>query len=223
MNSAVLAPEAPKLIHIGAGRVGLEGSLAIPPSANGIVLFAHGSGSSRHSPRNRFVAERSRGRARDAAVRPADAKRRRRRVERHLRFDIGLLARRLVARPSGSARPDAPPAIGYFGASTGAARRSSRRRTARTSGPSSRAAAGPISPATRCWGPGRRRCSSSAATTRRDRLNQEALSADAPREQLVVVPGATHLFEEPGALARVADLAGAWFSRHLSTEARVRN
>ena len=57
MNSAVLAPDAPRLVGIGAGRTRLEGSLAIPEGATGLVVFAHGSGSSRHSPRNRFVAE----------------------------------------------------------------------------------------------------------------------------------------------------------------------
>jgi putative phosphoribosyl transferase len=120
---AVLAPSAEETVSIDADAARLEGTLAIPRAARGVVLFAHGSGSSRHSSRNRYVA----GELQRAGlatllldlVSPqeerADA------LTGHLRFDIGLLAARLVRATHWLADrlPDAP--LGYFGASTGAA------------------------------------------------------------------------------------------------------
>ncbi len=114
-----------KPVQVGADTVTLEGNLGIPPGAKGIVLFAHGSGSSRHSPRNQYVARRLRqaGLATlliDLLTATEEAEDM---EQAHLRFDIGLLARRLVgATDSLKQAPDTRDLIiGYFGASTGAA------------------------------------------------------------------------------------------------------
>jgi dienelactone hydrolase len=228
MNSPVLAPDAPRLVGIGAGRVRLEGSLAIPEGAAGLVVFAHGSGSSRHSPRNRFVAESLRRNGlgtllidllmpdeEDVDVRNG-----------HLRFDIDLLAGRLVAAADWQSRQDATRQlrIGFFGASTGG-------------GAALVAAAERPDLVGAVVSRGGRPDLAGAALARVEAptllivggeddvvidLNREALAQLRCEAKLEIIPGATHLFEEPGALAQVADLAGAWFSRHLSTEPPTR-
>ena len=151
-----------RTVRVPAGSITLEGDLDVPPKARGVVLFAHGSGSSRHSPRNRFVAGRlqewglatllidllTRG---EEAVDDRTAR---------SRFDIGLLAERLVGATDWLGQdPDTRGLkVGYFGASTGAGPRWWRRPGARTSsGRSSPAAVGPTSRARPCPTSGRRR------------------------------------------------------------------
>lgn len=206
-------------VGIRAGAVMLEGVLDVPPGPRGVVLFAHGSGSSRLSPRNRFVA----GVLRDAglatlladlltpAEEEADA------ATGHLRFDIGFLGERLMSMtdwilesPEARGLP-----IGYFGASTGAA--------AALVAAAQRTVGAVVSRGGR---PdlARRALQDVRAPTllivgERDpdvlALNREALQDLAGDKELAIVAGATHLFSEPGALEEVSRLAREWFVRHL--------
>jgi dienelactone hydrolase len=205
----------------------LAADLALPKRARGIVLFAHGSGSSRKSPRNRYVARRLHASGfgtllfdlLTAAEQRTDA------TSRALRFDIPLLAARLVAATRALAgRPSVPPWRGYFGASTGAA-------AALVA--ASAAPAGVHAIVSRG---GRPDLAGEALEAVRaptllvvggDDLDVLALNEAALRrlrcaKSLTIVPGATHLFEEAGALDEVCDAAAAWFDRHCpsSTEAR---
>jgi len=199
----------------------LEGTLAVPSGARGVVLFAHGSGSSRHSPRNRFVAEQLRrgGLATllvdllSAEEEAIDAR------TRQLRFDIGLLAERLAAaivwldrEPATLGLP-----VGLFGASTGggAALVAAAARHDAVEAVVSRGGrpdlAGDALP--------RVQAPSLFIVGGRDEqvieLNEQAMSRMQAPVRLEIVPGATHLFEEPGALEQVARLAREWFVRHL--------
>jgi pimeloyl-ACP methyl ester carboxylesterase len=207
-------------VRVPVGGAVLEGTLALPPDAFGVVLFAHGSGSSRHSPRNRFVASvlRDAGLAtllvdlltpEEGAI---DA-----RTAQH-RFDIGLLARRLVGATDwlGLLLPEM--SVGYFGASTGAgaALVAAARRPEAVGAIVSRGGRPDLA------GPDLARVHAptllivGGADAPVIHLNESALRDLAPAvKQLVIVPGATHLFEEPGTLAEVAQLAADWFARHL--------
>jgi len=209
------------VLKIPAGPVALEGELRIPEGAGSVVVFAHGSGSSRHSPRNRFVAEFLRGAgvgtllidlltAREETAEVSTG---------HLRFDIDLLAERLVAISDWLLvhAASSPLALGYFGASTGAAaalvaaaRRPEAVRAIVSRGgrPDLAASALPQVRAPTLLIVGER-------DTAVLELNREALRALRAEKTLAVVPGATHLFEEAGALEEVARLAREWFSRHL--------
>jgi dienelactone hydrolase len=206
-------------VSINAGTVRLEGDLVIPASAQGIVLFAHGSGSSRQSPRNRYVAQtlQQAGLATlliDLLTAEEEAIDR---YTRHLRFDIGLLATRLVGATDWLRQQPATISLnlGYFGASTGSA--------AALIAATERPVAAIVSR-------GGRPDLAGSALTRiqsptllivggRDEividLNRRALAQIPAEKQLTIVPGATHLFEEPGALESVADLASQWFQRYL--------
>src|SRR5436309_11110091 len=205
--------------QIPSGQVLLEGELLVPVSATGVVLFAHGSGSSRHSPRNQFVART----IREAGVgtllfdlltseeEAIDMR------TRHLRFDIGLLAQRLVDAAYWIKGEFDYLSFGYFGASTGA-------------GAALVAAAelGEIVGAVVSRG-GRPdlaghalpkvKCPTLLIVGGLDypviEMNQEAFARLRCERELKIVPGATHLFEEPGTLEEVARLAANWFQRHL--------
>jgi putative phosphoribosyl transferase len=203
--------------------VTLEGTLALPKDAQGLVLFAHGSGSSRHSPRNRYVAQILQSQRIgtllfDLLTRQEES------VDQYsgeLRFDIPFLARRLV----GATRWIANDAgtrdlkVGYFGASTGAgaALVAAAELPGVVSGIVSRG--------------GRPDLAGSALAIVRVptllivggddepviTMNREALERlQCPDKKLVIIPGATHLFEEPGTLEEVARVAAEWFSRHFT-------
>src|SRR5919106_592027 len=213
-----------KDVHIRSGAVQLEGELSLPEQAEGVVLFVHGSGSSRHSPRNQFVART----IREAGVgtllfdlltkneEAVDAH------TRHLRFNIGLLAERLIDAAYWLKGDLSHLNIGFFGASTG--------------GGAALVAAGEL------------RESVGAVVSRGGRpdlageealsevmsptllivgefdypvieMNQEALTHMRCEKKLQIVPGATHLFEEPGTLEEVAHLAAYWFQTHLHSAA----
>ncbi|MBC2731312.1 alpha/beta family hydrolase [Thiobacillus sp.] len=210
------------LVHIPAGNVTVEGMLELPERAAGLVLFAHGSGSSRHSPRNNTVA----GVLRQAGVgtllmdllTPEEDR------EYARRFDIGLLTQRLLdavrwVRVQASTR-NLP--LGLFGASTGAA---AALETAAELGGEVRAV---VSRG------GRPDLASEQALLRVTAptlllvgghdggvidLNQLAYDQLNCEKDMVIIPGATHLFEEPGTLEAVAKQAAAWFVRHLSPAA----
>jgi putative phosphoribosyl transferase len=211
-----------QLVRVTAGPVALEGNLVVPPGARGLVLFAHGSGSSRHSPRNRYVArvlnEAALGTLLVDLLTPEEEQVDMRTA--HLRFDIGLLAERLAAATDWLAEQPgtADLRVGYFGASTGggAALVAAAERPARVAAVVSRGGRPDLA------GPA---LSSVQAPTLlivggRDHpvieMNQDALAQLACQKCLEIVPGATHLFEEPGALEEVARLAREWFVRFLA-------
>ena len=218
-------PQLPqeRTVPIPAGTVTLEGTLAIPRNSEGVVLFAHGSGSSRHSPRNRFVAEQLREAklatllvdlltAEEEAV---DAR------TRELRFDIGLLAERLGTAIDWLARqPETRElGVGLFGASTGggAALVAAAKRPDAVGAVVSRGGrpdlAGDALPSVRA--------PTLLIVGGNDRpvieMNRAAMSRMRALVQLEIVPGATHLFEEPGTLDTVARLARRWFVSHLAS------
>lgn len=200
----------------------LVGTLALPESARGMVLFAHGSGSSRTSPRNRFVAsELHRGRLGTLLMDllTADEEKVDDDTEEH-RFDIDLLAGRLVSAIDwlgNEGRTKGLP-IGLFGASTGAAAAlvGAAERPNEVKAVVSRGGrvdlAGPVLPVVQA--PTLMIVGEDDETI--VELNDLALTRmRAPIKQVEVVAGATHLFEEPGALDEVARLARSWFERHL--------
>jgi len=206
------------VVEIGAVRLRLVGHLTIPEACSGLVVFAHGSGSSRHSPRNRFVAavlnSAGLGTLLFDLLTPGEE------IDRAAVFDIELLADRLGSVTEWlEAQPEAKGlCIGYFGASTGAG--------------------------AALWAAAERGSSIGAVVSRGGRpdladpklsqvraptllivggrdevvleLNRQAQKRLRCESRLVVVPGATHLFEEPGALEEVARLAGDWLLSHLS-------
>jgi putative phosphoribosyl transferase len=206
---------------VGVESATLPGELTVPADAIGVVAFAHGSGSSRHSPRNTAVA-RSLQDHRLATLLfdlLSTAEERRDSATGELRFDIGLLADRLVAAVD---RLVADPAtrglpLGLFGASTGAAaalvaaaRRPEVVRAVVSRGGRPDLAGDALSevecPTLLVVG---------GSDTQVLRLNERAAHRLAGPHELEVVPKATHLFTEPGALERVAELAAEWFARHL--------
>ncbi|HET9576764.1 MAG TPA: alpha/beta family hydrolase [Usitatibacter sp.] len=212
----------PREVRIPAGAAVLNGTLAPAGDDTALVLFAHGSGSSRHSPRNRSAAEAIRNQGIGTLLfdlltgeeEEVD------RVTARLRFDVKLLADRLeaatewaIAQHAGEARV----AIGYFGASTGAAAAliaASRLRdlvgavVSRGGRPDLAGAALPRVTAPTLLIVGERDPEVMA-------LNEQALSQLACAKDIARVPRATHLFEEPGTLEEVARLAAKWFHRHL--------
>lgn len=208
-------------VQIPINGIELEGEMCVPRSATGIVIFAHGSGSSRHSPRNQFVARVIRASQVgtllfDLLTREEEAEDD---VTRELRFDIGLLASRLaeVARWV-HAQPDTKDLkIGFFGASTGggaalvAAANLKTEIAAVVSRGGRPDLAGDCLPLVEA--------PTLLIVGSRDwevlQLNQDALDQLRCEKKLQVVRGATHLFEEPGKLEEVADLAAFWFQRHL--------
>jgi putative phosphoribosyl transferase len=212
-------------VSIPVGAVTLEGDLRLPEGADAVVAFAHGSGSSRHSPRNRMVAGAlsEAGMATllfDLLTREEEADDMR---TGHLRFDIGLLADRLVAAIDWLESDAATHAltVGLFGASTGAA-------AALVAAPARPARVGAV--VSRGGRPdlaGEALAKVEAPTllivggddTPVIEMNREAMKAMTCKCELQIVPGASHLFEEPGALERVADLARDWFQAHLGVRA----
>jgi putative phosphoribosyl transferase len=209
-------------IKVASGPVVLEGNLGIPDDAQGIVLFAHGSGSGRHSPRNRYVARLLRQAnlatllidLLTAEEETIDLR------TRHLRFDIGLLAERLVGATDWLAKNSDTRnlRVGYFGASTGAgaALVAAAERPELVGAVVSRGGrpdlAGRFLP--------RVAAPTLLIVGGNDLpvidLNREALEQLRAEKKLETVAGATHLFEEPGALEEVARLAAGWFVRYLN-------
>jgi putative phosphoribosyl transferase len=203
---------------------GLSGDLVLPERASGIVLFAHGSGSSRHSPRNRYVAGvlQQSGFATllldllTAAEEEVDTS------TGYLRFDIHLLAQRLLRATDwlhGAPETRSLP-IAYFGASTGAgaALVAAAERPSLIEAVVSRGGRPDLA------GPALSRVKSPTLLIVGGddhtviRLNQKAMGELRCEKQLAIVPGATHLFEEPGALEEVAKLAGSWFQARLGQD-----
>ena len=209
-------------VRIPAGRDLLDGDLVVPEGACGIVVFAHGSGSSRHSSRNRFVAgELQRGGLGTLLMDLLTAAEERTDVfTAEHRFDIPLLARRLTAAVDWFAgdATTAPLRAGLFGASTGAAAAliAAADRPARVGAVVSRGGRPDLA--------GQALARVAAPTLLivggNDEpvieLNEEVLAQLTCEKRLVIVPGATHLFEEPGTLEEVARLARDWFRTYLT-------
>ena len=208
-------------VRVPAGPVTLDGNLGIPDETRGIVLFAHGSGSGRGSPRNRHVAEELRQAGLATLLidllTPEEEE-----VDlqtRHLRFDVGLLAERLVGVTDWLVQDPRTHnlCVGYFGASTGAgaALVAAAERSGLVGAVVSRGGrpdlAGEALP---------RVAAPTLLIVGGDDvpvigMNREALERLRAEKELKIVPGATHLFEEPGKLEEVAQLAAGWFTRHL--------
>ncbi|MFC9930588.1 phosphoribosyltransferase family protein [Streptomyces sp. NPDC127190] len=204
--------------EVRAGRAGLRGRLTVPEGASGVVVFAHGSGSSRHSPRNRFVADVLNRAGLGTLL--FDLLTEEEETDRANVFDTGLLAGRLT-EATGWLReqPEAAGlAVGYFGASTGAAAAlwAAAEPEARIGAVVSRGGrpdlAGPRLPAVTA--------PTLLIVGGRDELvldlNREAQARLRCENRLAVVPGATHLFEEPGTLEQAAGLARDWFTDHMA-------
>jgi putative phosphoribosyl transferase len=208
-------------LRVPAAGVTLEADMVVPEPARGVVLFAHGSGSSRHSPRNRDVAGQLQ-RAGLATVLADLLTPEEERVDARtgaLRFDIDLLAGRVAALTDWLVAQEqtADLGIGLFGASTGAAAAL----VAATARPASVEAIVSRGGRPDLAGGLLRlvRQPTLLIVGERDRtvleLNRQAMRELGGEATLAIVPGATHLFEEPGALEQVARLAGDWFTGHL--------
>ena len=226
-NATTLRPVASGTVRILTARARLEADLCVPEGAHGLVVFAHGSGSSRFSPRNRQVAARLNASGlgtllTDLLTRDEEA------VDRDtatLRFDIGLLAQRLIGVIDWlqSNEATAGLSLNLFGASTGAAaalvaashRAPAVRAVVSRGGRPDLAAdsLGEVEAATLLIVGGE--------DTQVITHNRRAMALLAREKELVIVPGASHLFEEPGALDTVATLARDWFLRHLPPRGEV--
>jgi putative phosphoribosyl transferase len=219
MTSAISNPtQREVLVHAGSAR--LQGTLALPPQPAGLVVFVHGSGSSRMSPRNAAVAQRLRSTGLgtllfDLLTEPEAA-------DRSNVFDIPLLAERLRETTTWLQRqPEAADlAIGYFGASTGAA--AALMAAAASPGEVEAIVSRGGRPDLAGEALARVRAPTLLLVGSRDPvvlgLNQYALGRLACPARLVVIPGATHLFEEPGTLEEAGRLAAAWFLHHLASQ-----
>jgi putative phosphoribosyl transferase len=210
-------------VAIPADGVQLAGDLVVPPHARGVVVFAHGSGSGRFSPRNRAVAAVLNQAALatlllDLLTAEEEAIDLR---TGHLRFDVVLLGRRVIATVDWTASDVTAKhlPVGCFGASTGAAAAliAAAERPERVGAVVSRGGRPDLAGEAL----GRVSAPTLLIVGGNDpevlQLNQQALAALAGEARLEIVPAATHLFEEPGALERVAALARDWFLQHLRT------
>lgn len=208
-----------KLVHIAVDHVQIEGMLELPENAKGIVLFAHGSGSSRHSPRNNYVASvlhaSGIGTLLMDLLTPVEDE------DYQTRFDIPLLKQRLLIATSWvweeTLTKDLP--IGYFGASTGAA-------AALQAAAGSEKIRAVVSRGGRPDLAGQRSLGHVACPTLLlvggwddvvIELNREAYACLHCEKELSIIPNATHLFEESGTLEEVARQATAWFVKHLKS------
>lgn len=207
---------------VATGSAALSGDLTVPSDALGVVAFAHGSGSSRHSPRNVAVARSLQDRRLATLLFDllSEDEERYDAATRELRFDIDLLADRLVTAVDqlGEDTTTRNLPIGLFGASTGAAaalvaasRRPEAVRAVVSRGGRPDLAGDALAEV---------ECATllvvGGSDTQVLRLNEQAAHRLAGPHALEIVPGATHLFEEPGALEQVAELAGTWFTRQLT-------
>jgi len=211
-----------RLIEIASGPLNLQGDLKVPQLARGVVLFAHGSGSGRHSPRNQYVAEifNQAGLATLLLDLLTPDEEEAERSTRHLRFNINMLGERLIHATGWLAQSPLTRnlKIGYFGASTGAAAalvaaadrpKAIRAIVSRGGRPD---LAGPTLPKVQA--------PTLLIVGGQDqpviKMNQDALNQLQAVKKLEIVPGATHLFEEPGALEAVAQMAQQWFEQYLT-------
>ena len=219
-----------RLVQISAGQKTLEGNLIIPKSSRGIVLFAHGSGSGRHSPRNKYVAEVLQG-AGTATLLIDLLTEEEEEIDlqtRHLRFDIDLLAQRSIEATDWLKQEQniqtKDLSVGFFGASTGAAaalvaaaqRQKIVKAIVSRGGRPDLAGSESLSrvqaPTLLIIGGN----DEPVVEMNKDAFKQLTnLEDNEKKKKIVIVPGATHLFEEPGKLEEVADLAKDWFQNNF--------
>jgi putative phosphoribosyl transferase len=216
-----LRDEHEVLITTGSGH--LQGNLVIPRKAEGIILFAHGSGSSRHSPRNRYVAEvlQEKGLATLLLDLLTLDEENIDRQTHHLRFDIGLLATRLVGATDWLLREAITRElkIGYFGAITGSAAAlvAATKRSEVVQAIVSRGGRPDLAGPSLVYVQAPTLLIVGGNDISVLHLNQEAMTHVRVEKRLAIVPGATHLFEEPGTLEQAAHLASQWFCNHLTS------
>jgi putative phosphoribosyl transferase len=210
--------EVPAHVAVRVGAAALPGDLALPADPRAIVMFAHGSGSSRLSPRNRFVAGILHGHGLGTLL--FDLLDDTEAAEPRTAFDIDLLGARAASALDWLAHRDdtAGLRVGLFGASTGAAAalRAAAQRPGRVGAIVSRGGRPDLAGASLALVDAPTLLIVGGNDTEVLRLNQMALRAMHCSKRLEVVPGASHLFEEPGTLDAAAHLAGAWFATHLA-------
>jgi putative phosphoribosyl transferase len=207
-------------VEIEVADVGiLRGDWAIAGATGPLVVFAHGSGSSRGSPRNRAVAARLQSRGLGTLLLDllTEAEERVEQRGGRLRFDVDQLADRLVAAVDWVDQHTASPPVGYFGASTGAAGAlvASVRQGARISAIVSRGGRPDLAEAVLPLVTAPTLLIVGGRDPAVKELNEQAYARMRGPRRLDVVDGATHLFEEPGALEQVAELAAGWFAEHV--------
>ncbi|MGH9875264.1 MAG: dienelactone hydrolase family protein [Pyrinomonadaceae bacterium] len=211
-------------VQISAGSLLLNGELKIPENANGIVLFAHGGGSSRHSPRNQYVADVIRnagvGTLLFDLLTPQEEE-----IDnytREFRFDINLLARRLVAATNWLATQSETSQLrpGYFGASTGggAALVAAAQMGGKIGAVVSRGGRPELAGAALRYVKAPTLLIVGGFDRPVIQMNEDAYAKLRCVKELKLVPGATHLFEEPGKLEEVANLAASWFLKYLQAD-----
>ncbi len=224
LGDSLPSHEISRGVRIPSGSAVLEGDLSLPSRNSAIVLFAHGSGSTRRSPRNQFVARSIHAAGLgtllfDLLTAQEEALDLR---TRHLRFDIGLLAERLVEATRWVTQESARELrVGYFGASTGggAALMAAAHLGAEVSAVVSRGGRPDLA------GDALPRVESptllivGALDSQVIELNRHAYARLNCQKQMIIVPGASHLFEEPGTLEEVARVACEWFRQHLHRDA----
>jgi putative phosphoribosyl transferase len=217
MNGTLDTKQPRLLVTIPADGATLKGVLEVPATARGVVLFAHGSGSGRHSPRNTFVARTLQKSGQATLL--LDLLEEREAADRRNVFDIDLLAERVLRTTEWLQRqPETGRLrIGYFGASTGAgaALQAAARLPDTVGAVVSRGGRPDLA-----WDYLPQVQAPTLLIVGGDdvpviSMNEAALARLECMRELVVVPGATHLFEEPGTLEEVARLAADWFQRHL--------
>lgn len=213
--------EIARQVIIPAGSVALDGELIVPSNAAGLVIFAHGSGSSRHSPRNQFIARQLRaaglGTLLFDMLTPSEESTET--VGQHLRFNMGLLTQRLVSAAHWLAGEDEArhQRLGFFGSNTGggaalvaAADLGEEISAVVVRGGRVDLAGGALR---------RVKCPTLLIVGEYDEpvreFNEETCELLMCEKELAIVPGATHLFAEPGALEQVGRLAAGWFETHL--------
>jgi putative phosphoribosyl transferase len=212
-----------EIVHIPVNGTHIEGALDLPENPIGLVLFAHGSGSSRHSPRNNYVAgvlrEQGIGTLLMDLLTPEEDR------DYSRRFDIALLTDRLLdasrwvkARPETASLP-----LGYFGASTGAA--AALQAAAQDKEVSAVVSRGGRPDLAGVEALGRVKAPTLFLVGGQDygviELNEAAYAELECKKQLVIIPGATHLFEEPGTLEQVAEQAAGWFESHFKPKPSI--
>ena len=211
-------------VRIPLDEVELAGSLELPQDPIGIVIFAHGSGSSRHSHRNRYVAESLQERRFATLLMDllTDAEEQVDRVTRHLRFDVHLLADRLAGAAYWLAEQPRTASLpcGYFGASTGAgaALIAAAEEPPRVFAVVSRGGRPDLAGDALALVKAPTLLIVGGRDEQVVQLNGEAQARMRCETALEVIPGASHLFEETGALEEVAAMAAAWFERHVPAE-----